>query len=95
MAGDEVKLTLEANTQEGNNGGEASLGINDNSLNDEMSGALPLEINATLPADGEYSVNVEQPKNPAGQRFRRSYILRIEASTGSIDLIEPANSVEK
>ncbi len=95
IGGDEVKLRLEANPQDGNNGGEASLGISGNSLDDETSGALPLEIMATLPADGEYSITVRQPKNPAGHRFRGSYILRIEASTGSIDLIEPTNNVEK
>ncbi|MCI0454155.1 MAG: hypothetical protein L0Y68_04070 [Candidatus Dadabacteria bacterium] len=95
ITGDEIKLRLEANPQDGNNGGEASLGISGNSLDDEISGALPLEIMATLPADGEYSITVRQPKNPAGQRFRGSYILRIEASTGSIDLIEPTNNVEK
>ncbi|MCI0454158.1 MAG: hypothetical protein L0Y68_04085 [Candidatus Dadabacteria bacterium] len=95
MAGDEVRLRLEANPQDGNNGGEASLGISGNFLDDEISGALPLEITVMIPANGEYSAIVEQPKNPAGQRFRGSYILRIEASTGSIDLIEPSNSVEK
>ncbi len=94
MAGDEVRLTLVADHQDGNNGGEASLGISGNSLDDETSGALPLEITATLPADGEYSVIVEQPKNPAGQRFRGSYILSVETSTG-VDLIEPTNSVER
>lgn len=75
-------------------GREASLGISGNSLSDETSGALPLEITATLPADGEYSVSVEQPKNPAGQRFGGNYILSVETSTG-VDLIEPTKSVEK
>ncbi|MCI0454157.1 MAG: hypothetical protein L0Y68_04080 [Candidatus Dadabacteria bacterium] len=95
IAGDEVKLRLEANPQDGNNGGEASLGISGNSLDDEISGAPPLEIMATLPADGEYSITVRQPKNPTGLRFRGSYILNVESSPGGIGLIEPTNSVEK
>ncbi|MGB7293060.1 MAG: hypothetical protein WBD99_12880 [Thermodesulfobacteriota bacterium] len=93
-AGDEVMLTLRANPKEGNNGGEASLGISGNSLNESTSGALPLEIEATLPGDGEYSITVGQPKNSA-ESFRGSYILSVTPSTGSIDLIEPTINVEK
>ncbi len=92
--GGQVTLRLETNPQEGNNGGEASLGISGNSLNDSTSGTPPLELDATLPGDGKYSVTVEQPNNSA-QRFRGSYILSVTPSIGSIDLIEPTTSVEK
>jgi hypothetical protein len=93
--GAEVTLRLEADPQEGNNGGQASLGISGNSLDESTSGTPPLEINATLPEDGEYSISVDQPRRPKDQRFRGSYILRVTPSTGSIDLIEPSNNVEK
>lgn len=93
-AGAEVTLRLETNPQEGNNGGEANFAISGNSLNESTSGTPPLEINATLPADGKYSITVEQPKNSA-QRFRGSYLLSVTPTNGSIDLIEPTNNVEK
>jgi len=92
--GDEVTLRLETNPQEGNNGGEASLGISGNSLNESTTGAPPLELEVTLPGDGEYSVTVEQPKKSA-ERFRGSYILSVMPTTGSIESIEPTNNVEK
>ncbi|MGB7293062.1 MAG: hypothetical protein WBD99_12890 [Thermodesulfobacteriota bacterium] len=91
--GDQVTLRLEANPQEGNNGGEASLGISGNSLNESTSGTPPLELEVTLPGDGKYSVAVEQPKNSA-LRFRGSYNLDVESATG-VGLIEPTNNVEK
>lgn len=93
--GDEVTLKLETNPQGGNNGGEATLGISGNSLNESTSGMPPLELDVTLPEDGKYSISVEQPRRPKDQRFRGSYILRVTPGTGSIDLIEPTNSVEK
>ncbi|MGB7293057.1 MAG: hypothetical protein WBD99_12865 [Thermodesulfobacteriota bacterium] len=92
--GAEVTLRLEANPQEGNNGGEASLGISGNSLNESTSGAPPLELEVTLPGDGQYSIIVEQPKKSA-ERFRGSYILSVTPGIGSIDLIEPTINVEK
>jgi hypothetical protein len=92
--GDQVTLRLETNPQEGNNGGEASLDISGSSLNEATTGAPPLELEVTLPGDGEYSITVEQQKNSA-ERFRGSYILSVTPSTGSIDLIKPTNSVEK
>jgi hypothetical protein len=92
--GDQVTLRLEANPQEGNNGGQASLGISGNSVNESTSGAPPLELETTLPGAGKYSITVGQPKNSA-QRFRGSYILSVVPTIGSIDLIEPTNDVEK
>lgn len=93
-AGDEVMLTLEANPDDGNNGGEASLGLTGDSLNEATNGNLPLEINATLPADGVYSISVEQPRNPGGLRYRGGYNLIVDSQAG-VDLIEPDSNVEK
>ena len=93
--GDQVTLRLEADPQEGNNGGQASLGISGNSLNESTTGTLPLEIEATLPEDGEYSISVEQPRRPKDQRFRGSYMVSVMPTTGSIESIEPTNNVEK
>ena len=92
-AGDEVMLTLRANPIEGNNDGNATLRISGNSLNESTSGTPPLELEVTLPEDGQYSIIAEQPKKSA-ERFRGTYNLDIESSTG-VDLIEPTNSVEK
>jgi hypothetical protein len=93
-AGDQVKVRLETDPKEGNNGGEASLGISGNSLNESTSGTPPLELNVNLPGDGKYSITVEQPQNSA-LRFRGSYVLSVILAIGSIDLIEPTTSVEK
>jgi hypothetical protein len=93
-AGDQVTLRLETDPKEGNNGGEASLGISGNSLNESTSGKPPLELEVTLPGDGEYSITVGQPRNSA-LRFRGSYVLSVILAIGSIDLIEPTTSVEK
>jgi hypothetical protein len=93
-AGDEVMLTLEANPDDGNNGGEASLGLTGESLNEATNGNLPLEINATLPADGVYSISVEQPRNPAGLSYRGGYNVLVDSQAG-VDLIEPDGNVEK
>jgi hypothetical protein len=79
---------------EGNNGGEASLSIVGNSLNESTSGTLPLGINATLPADGKYSITVEQSNNSGGERYRGSYMLNLESSN-AVGVIEPTSTVEK
>jgi hypothetical protein len=92
-AGDEVMLTLRANPKEGNNGGSATMRIIGSSLDESTSGMPPLELDVTLPEDGEYSIIVEQPKKSA-ERFRGSYNLDVESATG-IGLIEPTNNVEK
>jgi len=94
ISGDEIRLTLEPDPVEGNNGGEASLSIGGNSLDESTSGTLPLEINATLPADGKYSIKVEQPKKSGGERFRGSYTVNLESSNG-VGMIEPTSTVEK
>jgi hypothetical protein len=93
--GNEVTLTLESDPQAGNNGGQAILMLTGNSLNDAVSGALPLEITTTLPATGDYSIVVAQPKGPNALRYRGPYWLRIESASGNIDLINPTASVEK
>jgi hypothetical protein len=93
-SGDEIRLTLEPDPVEGNNGGEASLSIGDNSLNESTSGTPPLGINATLPADGRYSIKVEQPRKPGGERYRGSYMLNLESSN-EVGVIEPTSTVEK
>lgn len=92
--GDEVNLRLEADPQGGHNGSEAILGISGNSLNESTSGTPPLELDVTLPGDGEYSIIVEQPRRPKDQRFRGGYILDVESAMG-VGLIEPSINVEK
>ena len=93
-SGDEIRLTLEPDPVGGNNGGEASLSIGGNALNESISGTPPLEINATIPATGKYSIIVEQPRKPGGERYRGSYMLNLESSN-EVGPIEPTSSVEK
>jgi hypothetical protein len=93
-AGDEVSLKLETDPQEGNNGGQASLAVSGNSLNEATTGTPPLELEVTLPGDGEYSITVEQPRRPRDQRLRGAYILHVDSAT-RVGLIEPTNNVEK
>ena len=93
-AGDEVMLRLEADPNDGNNGGEASFGLHGDSLNEATNGNLPLEINATLPANTVYSISVEQMRNTRGLRYRGSYTVILDSQAG-VDLIEPTKNVEK
>ena len=94
-AGEEVKVMLQPSPTTGNNGGEAVLGLEGNSLRESVSGVLPLKIISVLPADGRYSIVVEQANTPVDAGFRGDYILSVEPISGSIDLIEPAANVEK
>jgi hypothetical protein len=73
-------------------------------LKDEISGvrfvrmdrsALPNEINATLPATGEYRIIVaEQTKWAPGLRFRGDYCLTLGSSVGASQTLEPTGWVE-
>jgi hypothetical protein len=93
-SGEEIRLTLEPDPAEGNNGGEASLSLSSNSLDESTSGTLPLDINATLPEDAKYSIIVEQPRKPGTERYRGSYMLNLESSSEA-GVIEPTSTVEK
>jgi hypothetical protein len=93
--GDEVTLTLESDPQAGNNGGEATLMLTGNSLRDAVSGALPIELTSTLPATGEYSIVVAQPKGSNVLRYRGAYMLTVDSSLGDNDSLSPAKSVER
>jgi hypothetical protein len=93
--GDEVTLTLESDPQAGNNGGQAILMLTGNSLNDAVSGALPLELTSRLPATGDYLIVVAQPKGSNLLRYRGDYMLTVDSSLGDSDLVTPSNSVEK
>ena len=54
--------------------------------------ALPNEINATLPADGEYRIiAAEQAKGAPGMRFRGDYCLTMGSSGGASETLEPTN----
>jgi hypothetical protein len=57
--------------------------------------ALPNEINATLPATGEYHIIVaEQSKYTPGKRFRGDYCLTLGSSEGASETLEPTDWVE-
>ena len=93
--GDEVTLRLESDPRTGNNGGQATLMLTGNSLNEAVSGALPLEITSTLPATGDYSIVVAQPKGSNVERYRGDYMLTVDSSLGDSVSLRPTASVEK
>lgn len=95
--GDEANIRLEADPAAGNNGGQAILRLEGNSLDETVSGTLPLEITAILPALGDYKVTVDQPKKSSieGQQFKGTYVLSIALPNGGIEVITPGESTEK
>jgi hypothetical protein len=96
--GDEVTLRLEEDTSAGYIGEQATLILRDviseASLNEVITGAVPFEIKTTLPATGEYMILVQQHNIPLDARFRGNYNLSLSTS-GSVELLVPADNVEK
>ena len=89
---DQAVLKLEADTNGWHRGGKATLILKDNikgtRLFETKRGSLPLEVNATLPADGKYTVYVLKP--PwfwswwGHKRFEGDYILSLEGTCGKL-----------
>jgi len=94
-AGDEITIILDANLQSGNTGGEASLGLRGNSLNEFVEGVLPQEITATLPSDGQYTVIVNQPDIPRSERYEGDYFLTVQSPTSNVGPLELGDNVER
>ncbi len=98
--GDTVLVTLEEDPASGYIGEEATLILRDGANNgsstiETNSGALPIEITATLPSDGEYELVVEQHGIAKDVRFRGDYYLSIESTTAEIEEIRPTFDVEQ
>ena len=93
-AGDSVTVRLEADTQGGNNGGEATLRLMGPTAR-QVSGELPKRITAELDATGRYEIAIEQAAQFEERRYRGGYILTVESSQGKIRTLIPANTVEK
>jgi hypothetical protein len=95
-AGDQITVRLEADPKAGHNGGTASLGLRDAGsfgLSRATTGTPPLELTATLPASGQYSVEVGP--TAGSPPFRGAYRLRVRPTTVSIDRLESSANVEK
>ena len=90
---DEITVTVEADGESGNNGGNVGLRIRGNSIDQEVEGVLPLEISVMLPMADTYLIEIKQPKKPKDKRFRGNYILSVESAVG-IESIKPTNDVE-
>lgn len=95
--GDEAFIRLEADPTAGNNGGQLILRLEGDSLDEMVSGTMPLEITAVLPATGDYVVTVDQFKKSAieGQVFRGAYNLTVDLPPNGIEVIRPAESTEE
>jgi len=97
--GDSVLVTLEEDPESGHIGEEATLilrdGANGSFIREIITGALPIEIMATLPVSGEYELVVEQHGIPIDLRYRGNYFLSIESASGEIQEIRPSEDVEQ
>jgi len=94
--GDTVLITLEEDPESGHSGEEATLMLKNGSSTIETStDALPIEIMATLPSDGEYELVVEQHGIAEDVRFRGDYYLSIESTTAEVEEIRPTLDVEQ
>lgn len=98
-AGDNVVVTLEENPESGHVGEQATLILrnktNGNSLREIKTGALPIDINATLPTSGEYELIVEYRNIPDDLKYRGNYFLSLESASGEVLEIKPSFNVEQ
>ncbi len=91
-----VKITLEENPETGHTGEEATLTLRSGNSNIEVnSGKLPLEITASLVANSDYKLILEQHGIHEELRFRGRYFLTVESESGSIEEIKPTFDVEQ
>jgi len=94
--GDNVVITLEVDPSAGHDGSEATLILlNGNSTIESKTDALPIEISAALPSDGEYQLVVSQNDIPEDVRFRGRYILSVKSDSGNVQDIKPSEDVEQ
>ncbi len=94
--GDEVVITLEEDPEAGHVGEQATMILRDGGVELEaLTGMLPLEIVATLPASGVYDIVVEQHGIPEELRFRGNYFIAIVSANGGIEEITPSTDVEQ
>ena len=98
-AGEDITVILDRDPEGSGSGNRATL-----LLFDQISGVVVFELNAgdlpntldlTLPADGDYQIQVdEQPRFFPGQRFRGDYCLTLESSGQAHQSLVPTASVE-
>ena len=94
--GDNVVITLEEDPEAGHDGEQATLILRNGSRTIESkTDALPIEISATLPSDGEYELVVQQQNIPEDVRFRGNYYLSVKSDSGDIQEIKPSDDVEQ
>ena len=98
-AGEDITVILDRDPEGSGSGNRATL-----LLFDQISGVVVFELNAgdlpntldlTLPADGDYQIQVdEQPRFFPGQRFRGDYCLTLESSGQAHQSLTATASVE-
>jgi hypothetical protein len=94
QAGDTVELTLERDGGRGSAGELARLSLREENGGglDRLEGAVPLELEVTLPASGHYVIEVAD--GSGGEAFRGHYHLRVTSTSDEAVLLEPLDSVE-
>jgi hypothetical protein len=91
-----IVITLEKDHAAGHSGEQATLILrNGGSTIETKTDALPVEITATLPSDGEYELVVQQHDIPEEVRFRGRYYLSVKSSLGNVQDIKPSEDVEQ
>ena len=94
--GDAATVTLEEDPASGHSGEQATLILRSgNSTLESKTGALPVEISATLPATGEYELVVQQHGIPKDVRFSGDYYLSVKYASGEAEDIKPTDNVEQ
>ena len=98
--GERVTLTLEAGGSGNANGGRAVLILQDRIRHTWLlradRGALPNQIQATLPATGQYLVTVmDDPFCRRSARFRGDYVLSLTGASGCLESTRRCLSVKK
>ncbi len=99
LAGHNITISLEAVPAQDGHGKKASLAIRDNIhhvrfFKKDFS-QLPVTIQATLPADGVYSIFVEEVvRGPKNKRFKGDYCLSLDTDPQIARSLEPTKWIE-
>ena len=96
--GDAIILRLEEDPAKGHLGSQARLRLrrpgNGGSVDKEISGEVPIEMEVTVPETGTYEVLVEQQDIPKDVWFRGDYFVVLLSTLGDVEALIPNEDVE-